>query len=470
VDVRRAAGCARSARKISAVLCRDERQVDFGIRRFRLGPGAQREILENASRAFVTGFNAVLASGPANLAAGLDELGEQQRGHALEGAGMAAALLDVLTLRRGRRLRTLLAGPGRGYPHLVFAGAGRAYASLRLRPSRLVRSVPTDRATHPALRWLAWDGYGFHQGFFASDATIGAQRTPRGLSAEQQSLFDQGLGRAVWFHECADPDGVALRIAEFDPARRGSLWSGAGLAATYTGGADVADLGRLAALAGEHSADLAHGAALACAARTHAGLIPAHTAAAAHALTGALAEEASGWVACGLSRIGQCAAGPGGYQAWRQEICGLWAAFRGPGDDAGALAGSGGALAGAGRLNRGGEDTAGELGQGGGDAARGLDQAGGDIARGLDQAGGNAARGLDQAGGDIAREVDQAGEDTADLPAWDDISGMASGGPAVTAPRNGLRPVPAPRDGAPVVVVPVSVPPGGGRSAGSEQR
>jgi hypothetical protein len=351
VDVRRAAGYMRSARKIPVVLCRDERQVDFGIRRFRLGTGPQREILETASRAFVTGFNAVIASGPANLAASLDELGEQQRGHALEGAGMAAAILDVLTLRRGRRLRALLAGPGRGYPHLVFAGAGRACASLRTRPSRLVRGMPTGRATHPALRWLAWDGYGFHRGFFAADVTIGAQRIPRRLTSEQQSLFDQGLGRSLWFHECADPDAVALRIAEFRPARRRSLWSGIGLAATYTGGADVADLGRLAALAGQHSAELAHGSALACAARTHAGLIPAHTAAAAHALTGALAEEASGWVASGLGRIGQSAAGPGGYQAWRQEICGLWAAFRAPGEVQDAPAG-------AGRLGGPGEDTA----------------------------------------------------------------------------------------------------------------
>jgi hypothetical protein len=350
VDVRKTSGRARPARRISAILRRDERQVDFGIRRFRLSPGSQREILETASRAFVTGFNAVIASGPENLAASLDELGEQQRGHALEGAGMAATVLDVLTLRRGRRLQALLAGPGRGYPHLVFAGAGRAYASLGMRPSRLVRGMPTDRATHPALRWLAWDGYGFHRGFFAADVTIGRQKIPRRLTGEQQSLFDQGLGRALWFHECADPDGVALRIAEFDPVRRGSLWSGVGLAATYTGGADVADLGRLAALAGQHNADLAHGAALACAARTHAGLIPAHTAAAAHALTGALAEEASGWVASGLGRIGQSAAGPGGYQAWRQEICGLWAAFRAPGDVAGKLAA-------AGRPGSDGEDT-----------------------------------------------------------------------------------------------------------------
>ena len=132
-------------------------------------------------------------------------------------------------------------GPARG-PDLVLAGAGRGYASLHRRPSKLVHALPADRAIHPALRWLAWDGYGFQRAFFAADQTIGAQRTPRRLTGEQSLLFDQGVGRALWYHECADPDGTALRIAEFDPSRRPALWSGVGLAATYTGGADVADL------------------------------------------------------------------------------------------------------------------------------------------------------------------------------------------------------------------------------------
>jgi enediyne biosynthesis protein E3 len=324
----------QAVRKISALLRMDERQVDFGVRRFRLTGGPQREILETASRAFVTGYNAGLAAhSPADLATFLGRLAEQQRGHALEGAGMAASLLDLVTLGRSRRLRALLAGPGRGHPHLVFAGAGRAYAKLRIRPTRLVTGMPSDRATHPALRLLAWDGYGFHRAFFAADSVIGEQRQPRRLNPVQRALFDQGVGRALWFHECADAEGVALRIAEFAPARRADLWSGAGLAATYTGGADVADLGRLATLAGQHRAALAHGSALACAARMHAGLIPAHTAEAAHALTGALAEEAGDWVATALSHLGQRAASPEGYLLWRRAVCELWARHRAPGED-----------------------------------------------------------------------------------------------------------------------------------------
>jgi enediyne biosynthesis protein E3 len=333
MDVRGSAERARPGWNILAMLRQNESEIDFGRRRFRLSQGPQRETLEAASRAFVAGFNACLApAAPEDLAASLSELGEQQRGHALEGAGMAVTALDMLMPSRNRRLRALLAGPGRGYPHLVLAGAGRACASLHRKPSRLAQALPTDRATHPALRWLTWDGYGFHRAVFAADQTVGAQQTPRRLTAEQQLLFDQGVGRALWYHECADPDGTALRIAEFEPSRRPGLWSGVGLAATYTGGADVADLSRLASLAGHHRADLAHGSALACAARTHAGLTPGHTAAAAHALTGALAAEASGWVATALAKLGNQAAAPGGYQRWRQEIRDLWQVYRGPAD------------------------------------------------------------------------------------------------------------------------------------------
>jgi len=109
----------------------------------------------------------------------------------------------------------------------VHVGIGWAYARLRLRPGK------GSPAADPLLRWLAWDGFGFHQGFWHADRVIGGQRVERGLPPDTRAVRDQGLGRALWFHECAEPDGIALRIAEFGPDRRADLWSGIGLAATY---------------------------------------------------------------------------------------------------------------------------------------------------------------------------------------------------------------------------------------------
>ncbi|MFD0886374.1 DUF1702 family protein [Streptosporangium algeriense] len=174
------------------------------MRRFRLGPA--REHLESAGRACVTGHNAVITGEPERI----DDLPEGLRGFAYEGAGMACASLDVLTVTGGRRLRGLLSGQGMRYPHLIHLGAGRGYARLRMRPMWGIRSV------HPLLRWLAFDGFGFHQGFYAADRTVGRQRTAGLLDRTSRAIFDQGVGRMLWFHECAGAEGVAACALEHD--------------------------------------------------------------------------------------------------------------------------------------------------------------------------------------------------------------------------------------------------------------
>jgi hypothetical protein len=290
-------------------------QADFGPRRFRLGPA--RERLETAGRAFLTGFNAMIAREVERI----DDLPEELRGFAYEGAGMACATLDMLTITGGRRLRDLLNGQGMRYPHLIHLGTGRAYARLHLRPMWGIRSV------HPLLRWLAFDGFGFHQGFFLTDRTVGRQRTAGLMNRTQRAIFDQGLGRMLWFHECAGVDDVVLRIAEFPAGRRADLWSGVGLAATYVGGASTADLEWLASAATEDGfrAHLAQGSAFGCASRLISEIVPDHTVAAAPALCGVEADEAAGWTDTALIALGHNAHSGDHYQAWRAGIRKAWA-------------------------------------------------------------------------------------------------------------------------------------------------
>ncbi|WP_433244557.1 DUF1702 family protein [Streptosporangium sp. CA-135522] len=290
-------------------------QVDFGPRRFRLGPA--RERLETASQSFLTGFNAMIAGEVERI----DDIHQELRGFAYEGAGMACATLDVLTITGGRRLRGLLSGQGMRYPHMIHLGAGWAYARLHMRPMWGIRSV------HPLLRWLAFDGFGFHQGFFATDRTVGRQRTAGLMDRTRRAIFDQGLGRMIWFHECAGVDDVILRIAEFPPGRRADLWSGVGMAATYVGGAAVADLERLNSAAAEDGfrAHLVQGSAFACACRLISGIVPDHTTAAAPALCGVEVDEASGWTDTALISLGHNAHSGDHYQAWRAGIRKAWA-------------------------------------------------------------------------------------------------------------------------------------------------
>ncbi|MFV2118590.1 DUF1702 family protein [Streptomyces sp. Act-28] len=301
------------------LLRQDPAQVDFGVRRFRLRPGPARGVLQRAGEAFLTGFHAALnVRDLPGLVAEVDLLPVERRGFAYEGAGMACAVLDLLTGARGNRCAALMAGPAVRYPHLVQIGTGWAYARLRSRPRH------GSPGAGPPECWLAWDGYGFHQGFFAPDRVIGRQHVERGLTNDQRAVRDQGLGRALWFHECADPDGIALRVAEFPPPRRGDLWSGVGLAATYAGGATPEELRRLTEVAREHRAELAQGSAFACKAHHFSGAVPVHTVEAARALTGGPVEEAAHWTDRARAALGPAPAGIDDYQRWRAGIRDLY--------------------------------------------------------------------------------------------------------------------------------------------------
>ena len=134
--------------------------VDFDRRGFRSGPFETRAALEAAASAFVAGFNAELAM-PPGVAAVLEDLPEHRRGFGAEGAGMAAGLLDLLNPVRGRRLATLRAAHDARYAYLIYVGVGWAMAKLR---RRRLGSLLRDA---PLLRWLAYDGMGFCQAFFA---------------------------------------------------------------------------------------------------------------------------------------------------------------------------------------------------------------------------------------------------------------------------------------------------------------
>jgi hypothetical protein len=114
--------------------------------------------LDAVVQSFAAGYNHAMSPRPAwNTKAAPESL----RGFAVEGAAMAQALGDLLTSSRGRRLRWLAGADGDRHPHLIHVGAGWAFARLRCPPWRGIDFG------EPVVRWLAWDGWGFHQAFFA---------------------------------------------------------------------------------------------------------------------------------------------------------------------------------------------------------------------------------------------------------------------------------------------------------------
>jgi hypothetical protein len=288
------------------------RAVDFDVRGFACCDPAVRQRLERHGLSFAAGFNAAVATPEPRLPGRLEAIAADERGFAFEGAAMALALFDLLLPGRSRRLSGFLSGPAATHIYMAHVGAGWALARLGRRPWSRLR-------LDPLLRWLALDGYGFHEAFFHPEPVVRRRRVPRQIEPDARPVFDQGVGRALWFVEGAAPDRIARTIGSFDGGRRTDLWSGIGLAAAYAGGVDAAALARVADLAGGARTHLAQGVAFAAKARLSAGNLVPHTELAC-GLVWSLPADAVAAVtdrALALAGTGRTAAD---YERWRAAI------------------------------------------------------------------------------------------------------------------------------------------------------
>jgi hypothetical protein len=293
----------------------DPGEASFERRGFAAKGEESRHRLESIGVTFIDGYDLALQhEDPAALAAALSRINLERRGFAFEGAAMSLALQDLLLPWRRDRLERFLAGPGSAHAYMLHVGAGWALARMRTGTGRYFQRID------PLLRWLAMDGYGFHEGYFHARRTIDAGRRPRGLRGYARRAFDQGLGRSLWFVCGADVEQTARVVAGLAPERHGDLWSGVGLAAAYAGGASATELEVLRKLAGAHLPALAQGVAFAAKARQRAGNPAAHTALGCRVICRESLPGAAQATDVALEGVGDDTGDEPAYEQWRQRV------------------------------------------------------------------------------------------------------------------------------------------------------
>jgi enediyne biosynthesis protein E3 len=250
----------------------DPSEVTFAKRGFTPTEPARQANLEKVGTKFLEGFEyGMVGLTMADIEASLEAVEPSFRGFAYEGCAMGLAVRDGIRPVGQHWVRDLLASRGANHVYMAYIGVG--WAMARLPKVRWGAIEPRD----PVLRWLALDGLGFHQAYFHTKKYVWGQQQDRipGWTPHAYALraFDQGMGRALWFVNGSDVERVASCIGAFPQARQGDLWSGAGLASVYAGGADASELSDITRLSGEYRSHVAQGAAFAVKARLLAGLV-----------------------------------------------------------------------------------------------------------------------------------------------------------------------------------------------------
>lgn len=288
------------------------REVEFDRRGFTCSNPEVRDHLETIGLTFLRGYSAAMAFDHQNLLAeSLDQIHPEQRGFAYEGAAMALALQDGIMFH-GDAFLSFAKGVGRRHIYMLHVGAGWAYARLPWTRHSIERA---SAGLDPVLRWLAIDGYGFHQGYFKEKTQAISDISSSRLSEHGRHVFYQGLGRSLWFINGADVHRICRSISQLSPVYHNDAWSGVGLACAYAGGIAPAAIAELRQESRLHAAALAQGAAFAAKARQLAENPALHTDMACSIVCGMPAEQAAELCDTAFARINPLHSCP--YQDWR---------------------------------------------------------------------------------------------------------------------------------------------------------
>lgn len=190
---------------------------------------------------------------------------------AYESASMLIAINDIEACTFPTGWLTFADGPALPHKAQVYVGLGWAIAKLNLPFLETLNKLETH------IYFRIADGCGYYDGSFRRRQTVLSQQLPFNIPVEALPMYDQGVGRSIWYTAKTDIAKIRSMIETFPANRQPDLWRGIGIAVAYVGGCSETELKTLWQYAGISGLQLAIGAALAARSRIQANTITADT-------------------------------------------------------------------------------------------------------------------------------------------------------------------------------------------------
>jgi hypothetical protein len=190
---------------------------------------------------------------------------------AYESASVAIALKDFESETFPLTWLQFANGPAAAHQAQVYVGLGWAIAKFNFPFLTAIENL------HSKFYFRIADGCGYYDGSFKHRRTVTNQELPVYLPAAAMPMYDQGIGRSIWYTQKAEIHKIRSKIETFASSRHADLWRGVGIAVAYVGGCDNADLKTLLKYASANCFQLACGAALAARSRTMANTMTEDT-------------------------------------------------------------------------------------------------------------------------------------------------------------------------------------------------
>lgn len=244
-------------------------EAEFKIRGFETGLPAQ-DRLELVAKTVVNAYNISLEYGLSkSLSIAIAQVSNELSGFFHEGVAMGLFTLDLCSIGNKSRLYQFIEGEGKNHAYMSYIGAGIATAIFRNNSFEYFTTKANSEGES-----LFLNGIGFYNAYFKPKKTLKEMFIPRSFAGKESYFlegYDNGIGRAVWFYNSGEPTKISETLNAFPEARRGAIWAGIGLAATYAGGVSEAKIRLLKKLAGKYAYRLGEGSFLATHTRRLAG-------------------------------------------------------------------------------------------------------------------------------------------------------------------------------------------------------